>query len=352
MKVLRRNKWLPVLISIIFTMVLFAGCGNNNKDEGDGPGNISIGGDSTESRETEPATSAQDHYETYDMNSGWPSELLPPGFPEYPGGDQYYDGDEIAVLLYILETDNNTFNDYMAALKSFGFEFDAGVDESGFYNAKMGLTKLSISFNEEWGTTGMILFNTRPEKTSAEWPSALPDYPDGDKYVSVNSKGDLYTISISNTSKASMEKYIDTLKKSGWAQKEILGVERTGEFGKTGYDVSLRLNEDGTTLTIFLFVLTEYESLPAVWPTAHLPSGFPEYPDGTIVEAILGGDGSVAITVSETDMETVDAYQAALENAGWIFSEKDEDWNRNGKKDGMWVSLLFSTTNTLMIMVG
>ena len=55
---------------------------------------------------------------------GWPADELPTGFPVYPSGDPIFILDEAGVFLNIYNTDRNTFEGYLDALKAWGFEFN------------------------------------------------------------------------------------------------------------------------------------------------------------------------------------------------------------------------------------
>ena len=344
MKVLKGSKWLAVLVSIMFAMVLLAGCGKDNA--ADDVGDILIAVDENPI----VATDAQTHFKAYDMDDGWPDADLPPDFPKYPGGDQQYNADEYIVSVLILETDSNTFNGYLDSMKSFGFEFEPDIDEDGMYNAKMGSWVLSLGFYEEWDAVMIFVSDYGPGFVSAEWPAELPNYPEGEIFVDNMNSGSVW-ISVKNTSKASLEKYYDMLISAGW-ERDIASDNRswdTFEKGKLYLDVTLK--EDGTTLSITLMEKTEFSELPAEWPAAQLPAGFPEYPEGNVTYASLGDDGTVFVSVSGTSQNTLDAYKATLENAGWSFDEKTSGGFWYGKKDGKTTSLSVSDGGEAGIMV-
>ena len=347
MKVLWRSKWLPVVISIVFAMVLFAGCGNNNNDSGGGLGNISVGGDGRA-----PASGSEAQYKTADMNDGWPSAELPPGFPKYSGGDQYYEVDEYGVFIYVLETDKKTFNDYMDLLTSFGFDFDAGPDADGWNNAMMGSWSLAVFFDEEWSVTGILVSDWGSDFVSAEWPAILPEYPDGKIFVSEFETSNSIWISVENTSQASLEKYYDMLINAGWERSIISDSLSWETFEKDKWNVDISIHDGGTSLSISLMELTVFNDLPAEWPAAHLPSGFPVYPEGDVEYASLGDDGTVFVSIKGTSQNTMDAYKVTLENAGWRFDEKTGTGYWYGYKDDKVVSLSVSSGGTESIMVG
>jgi len=344
MKVLTRGKWLSVLISIIFAMVLLAGCGNNNA--ADEIGDISIGGDESSTG----AMDAKTHYKTFEMNDGWPAEGLPEGFPKYPGGDQYYEVDEYFVSVLILETDSNTFNDYMDSMKSFGFEFEPAPDEDGSYDARMGSWSLSLGFYEEWDAVIILVSDWGPDFVSGEWPAELPEYPDGSTFVNNMDTGSIW-ISVDNTSKASMEQYFDILINAGWEHSPASENRSWDTFEKGKLYLDITLKDDGTSLTLTLMEKTIFSDLPAEWPTEHLPAGFPEYPEGDVTSASLGDNGKVFVSISGSNQATMDAYKATLENAGWSFDEKTNTGYWYGKKDGTTVSLSVSDGGMASIFV-
>jgi len=228
-------------------MVLLAGCGNNNT--GGDPGNISAGGD--ESSTDTP--DAQAHFKTADMNDGWPAADLPQGFPKYPGGDQYYLIEDGIVSIIVLETDNNTFNDYMDSLKSFGFDFEPGADEKGTYHAIMTPWGSSLSFYEEWNAAMINVFDFGSDLVleSGEWPVELPMYPEGNIFVDASSSN-VIKITVENTSKASLEKYYEILKNAGWERSIASDYKDFDTFDKGILNVDFNLHDDGTTLTIWL----------------------------------------------------------------------------------------------------
>ena len=348
MKIIKKKKWLPVLVSIVFAIVFLAGCGNNNNDVSD-IGNISVGEEGGE-ESSASNSDAQSHFKTSDMEGGWPASDLPPGFPKYPGGDQYYEVVEDTVSIVILETDNSTFNDYMDTITSFGFKFEAEANEDGSYIAMMGSWYLAIGYYEEWDATMIIVADWGLGYDPGEWPAAIPAYPDGEFFVDELSGGSIWVL-IQNTSRASMEKYIDTLTKAGWERSNTLDDMDWYSFEKDKLTVDLSFHDDDNSLSITIMEKTIFEDLPKEWPATHLPAGFPEYPEGNVSHASLGDDGSVYITIGGTSEKTMDAYKVTLENAGWSFDEKTKAGTWYGKKDGKTVSLMVSSGGTASILV-
>jgi len=220
---------------------------------------------------------------------------------------------------------------------------DSGADENGD-DSSGDDTGDDTGTDNDTGDTG--------ETEVAGWPKELPAYPDGEiDYLSERDKGS-YTITIINTSKASMAKYTDTLTQAGW---EIDFETEDGKLInvlKGDRSVNLMLRSDGTTLTITLGDKIESEQLPNEWPAALLPSGFPEYPEGTIVYVALTNTGSVSIDISGSSEKAMDAYKGTLEKAGWEFDTTDSV-SLVGKKDGLILLLTFSAkTEKINIFVG
>ena len=60
------------------------------------------------------------------------------------------------------------------------------------------------------------------------------------------------------------------------------------------------------------------------WPTAELPSGFSEYPDGTIEDVNTDG-GDVRIYISNTERKSFDSYVKSLVNSGWLLDDSEPD---------------------------
>jgi predicted small lipoprotein YifL len=91
------------------------------------------------------------------------------------------------------------------------------------------------------------------------------------------------------------------------------------------------------------------------WPTAFLPIGFPEYPNG-IVDYVDGqmGDTGIFITVSETDKATFEAYLKTLEKAGWTIDDlltDPDDIGISMVKESYWLSIGFEAPDAVFLMV-
>ena len=71
----------------------------------------------------------------------------------------------------------------------------------------------------------------------------------------------------------------------------------------------------------------------AVWPKADLPSGFPEYTDGTVIY-VGTSDKSISITIKDTSQGVFDTYMADVEKAGYVFDDVTETGYYYAKKSG------------------
>ena len=339
------RKWLVIILALVFAMTMFAGCGGKttDTDKGEDVGSITIGGDGKI-----PAA-----FREKDLNEGWPSADLPPGFPKYPNGDLYYEADDLGVFLCVLETDRETYDGYLESLEAAGFIFDP--EEDGTYCAVQKTWQLSITFYDDEGAVCLMVidmgFDLEDDFVSDEWPAEVPDYTDGNVDFVSGSGNDTIMITISNTSKAALEKYFDVLAKDGWESTDSNDIYYNF-FDKGNKSLAILLDDDGTTLSITLLEVSPSTTLPSVWPTAELPSGFPEYPGGNVTFASKTGDDIIYVIVSGTDEKTLDAYKVTLEKAGWSFEEKTSAGFWNGKKDGKSISLSFGKNdNTANIMV-
>ena len=75
----------------------------------------------------------------------------------------------------------------------------------------------------------------------------------------------------------------------------------------------------------------DYKELPTAWPKAELPSGFPEYTDGTVYH-VGATDESVAINIKDTGKDAFDKYMAEVEKAGYIFDDVTDSGYYYAKK--------------------
>ena len=162
--------------------------------------------------------------------------------------------------------------------------------------------------------------NDEPDDGTPDgWPIELPPYPDGvvdDIYIAENGN---YSISIINTSKATMEKYAETMINAGWEctdTEDDLMKFNNGEYGV----MLLLLN--GEILSINMGKNSERLEQLDGWPADRLPQGFPEYPDGDIYSAYAnveshGKPVALYICIERSSKETFEKYKAALKDAGW-----------------------------------
>jgi len=77
----------------------------------------------------------------------------------------------------------------------------------------------------------------------------------------------------------------------------------------------------------------DYKELPTAWPKADLPSGFPEYTDGTIIN-VGSSDKSISINIKDTNQSAFDKYMAEVEQAGYVFDDVTETGYYYAKKGG------------------
>ena len=162
----------------------------------------------------------------YDYNvQDWPTAILPPGFPAYPDGKvTYSDASEEGDFVYveISETDEDAFEAYLVTLKSaawtetqkddFGVEMEKDkywlslfFDSSGMVS--LGVMYIDLGLDYEW-----------PEDLL---PYDLPEYPDGNLvYVNMNPDGSV-TITVEDTSPATLEEYIGSMAEAGWTVTSV-----------------------------------------------------------------------------------------------------------------------------------
>jgi len=87
-----------------------------------------------------------------DIPEGWPVDDLPPGFPVYPGGKQEYFINGANVAVSIENTDRNTFEGYLDALKAWGFDFSE-PNSSGVYVGYTENWAIAIFFEDDYNHT-------------------------------------------------------------------------------------------------------------------------------------------------------------------------------------------------------
>jgi len=253
----KRNKWLPVIVSIVFAMLVLAGCGNN--DTGGGLGEINVGESSEEASGTSTGGPSGEMLRSPDevvesnMNEGWPAgAVLPSWFPAYPSGDIYFKVSEDGhIFIYVLETDKNTFNAYMNTLGSVGFSFKP-PNEYEISSAVLDGWYIGISFIAEHDMARMMIDEWDFDYGSADWPEDFPEYPDGDDIFVSNPDTGSTWITIHNTSKSAMENFFVTLEQAGWEFIATSGDGRFSTFEKGNVTAGLLLGDDGSTLTISL----------------------------------------------------------------------------------------------------
>jgi len=86
--------------------------------------------------------------------------------------------------------------------------------------------------------------------------------------------------------------------------------------------------------------LQEYE-----WPTDAFPPGFPAYPDGSVVWIEYKEEGGCEVTIVGTNTNTIEAYRATLEGAGWKPDEILEE-------GGSFAHVFFKDTYMLILAFG
>lgn len=196
---------------------------------------------------TEGGESMASIYVFEDVRMGpqtWPTDKLPAGFPVYPNGEiSFVDvNDDGSVNIFIENSDEKTVEAYKATLKAAGWEYD----ELG-YNAYKDDLVASVN----WLEGGLVSIDVgvyKPTEWLKGWPTNMPvkiaKYPDGDiKNTGGDPSGWGVYIIIEKTSKASYEKYLDTLVADGWKLSGTRNAQKN-EFEKDGYKVKVTLAGD------------------------------------------------------------------------------------------------------------
>ena len=204
------------------------------------------------------------NYDDIYPDYGWPSSILPDGFPAYPGGRVWFirewdDGDN--VMISINDTDRRTFDAYIATLESMGWSFDENGD------AYKGYFWLSVTWEEpdsvdislmggdfDWDSLGGF-----GDPSGQEWPRDLPfnvpEYTDGIIAGTVTG-GAGTSIRIVNSSRAAFEAYIDMLIGLGFRPNDPQDVYP--DMGILWYDedafqhILLSIDSDGTTVSFLI----------------------------------------------------------------------------------------------------
>jgi hypothetical protein len=183
-------------------------------------------------------------------NLEWPTGKLPAGFPKYPNGNvssvDVRDSGDISV--WIENTDEKALEEYKAAVEAAGWEPNG---PAWFKDGYM----LNLFWLED-GVVSIDVGVVEPIEWDKGWPDDMPvkapAFPDGDITNSGVEPWGVY-VTIENTSKASYEKYLDTLLGDGW---KLSGArdERKNTFTKDSHTVEVNLGKgDGWVLIQFTF---------------------------------------------------------------------------------------------------
>lgn len=344
------KKILLIALAVILILALCAGCGSkadNSATEQSGLGDITVPAPGNAAGSGGENNTAAD----FDAMEGWPTSDLPPGFPEYPDGEVMYNLGDGSVYITIFDTNANTFAGYLKALVEFGLEDELVADEDGTYTGIIGDLVISLYFDEEYEYVNLIVSKLEDMPVGAEWPNEIPEYTDGEiDFISQHDSGSV-TISVSETSLASVKAYADILVKAGWELDFEMEDGKYMSFIKGKRGVSLSLLPDGTSLSIVLDEKFESEKLPNEWPTALLPSGFPVYPEGEITDVRKSNKGTISITVAGSSEKAMVDYQGKLSQAGWEFEDKPASGLWRGVKGSNSMYLSFSSSGKVNIDV-
>ena len=198
-------------------------------------------------------------------NLKWPAASFPSGFPVYPDGEiiyseSYFDDD---LMVFITETSKASYDNYINTLKSNGWLFDAPEDGVDF--AVKGSWMLCLMYDEEYGV-GIYIADTGIDfgdlYGDTEWPDipvAIPVYPDGNfAFVTADKESDFYSITVFETSKATMDKYLNGLAGAGWTREENGDLSLSVEGEGTWY-LSLSFDSSDNSVFIGLFLVSEIE---------------------------------------------------------------------------------------------
>jgi len=150
---------------------------------------------------------------------GWPTDELPSGFPEYPGGKPAHALSSEYLHIKINDTDENNFEGYIADLKAWGFDFNQ-QEPDGSYKGYAEQWFIIIHFNDRLDTTFIVMSENNHTLGGTEgWPtdelpSGFPEYPGGKPKHNID--GPYVFITIEDTDKKTFEGYMADLKAWGF----------------------------------------------------------------------------------------------------------------------------------------
>jgi biotin operon repressor/predicted small lipoprotein YifL len=263
----KMKKVLLAALALTLFLALMTGCGGKS-------GSIDI---DTSPPDNEPdvvvdagKSMNEPNAENLKGSEGWPASDLPQDFPVYPNGVvDYFDGeiDDLGVFIMVTGTDKATYEAYMKTLKSAGWEIDEDDDPALGTMLVYKTFWLTVDF-EQPDIASILLSDMGDLSGYYEWPEIqafdLPEYPDGKiSYCSLKDDGGV-SISIKNTSKAAVEKYIQTLEKSGWTITHTFDEEGYYElcifmdYKKDGWRAGIDFNKDGWA-NIFVYMPDDEE---------------------------------------------------------------------------------------------
>jgi len=199
-------------------------------------------------------------------NIAWPSSSLPEWFPVYPDGvivfaESFFDND---LMLFIMETSKATYDSYLNTLKSNGWIFDE--PEDGFESAVKSSWMLLLVYDEEYGTGIYITdvgYDLEELYKTPEWPTnmpvPIPVYTDGKlSYAGADDEDNFYTIMVSDTSKAAVEKYKNDCVGLGWVFNEESG-DYSMEADKGTWYLAMSFDDDNNSVFIGLYIMEKFD---------------------------------------------------------------------------------------------
>ena len=166
------RKIVLIALSLAFVIALAAGCGSPGTQE-NSPGNQNNGDQAqadTQINQTDPGGADSAEYISY----AWQTDKLPEGFPQYPDGEIIKnDFDEDTASIYIVDTDEETYNAYISALEAVGWSFFESGDERDMAAKDDIMLTLRYSENSVQINLEQVL-DYRPELIGL-WHRGIPD---------------------------------------------------------------------------------------------------------------------------------------------------------------------------------
>jgi len=91
-----------------------------------------------------------------DYEKGWPSNGMPPGFPEYPDGDSYYKISDNEIMIFVFDTNKKAFDSFADSVEAQGYDLFSMEDGYSFLGEKDGWTAY-FNFDPNDDTVSMLI---------------------------------------------------------------------------------------------------------------------------------------------------------------------------------------------------